>query len=152
MSFKSSMPIPILQLVRVGPVDQPLHLLRRRLLPVRQLEQHIQQDRPERHQLRHERRLAGPARFSGLRLLAVHAREQRLPAPLAQRQPALAGCCLQLRELLLAHLRAQSFGAERRLHHATPPRRETTDDKGRNFTVPLYGELSSQRNQQVHGG
>lgn len=35
--------------------------------------------------------------------------------------------------LLLAHLRAQGFRAERRLHHATPPRQETTD-KRRNFT------------------
>lgn len=31
------------------------------------------------------------------------------------------GGCLQLRQLLLAHLRAQSLGAERGLQHAAPP-------------------------------
>jgi|SRR6266851_3126332 len=87
-------------------------------------------------------------------LLAVHTRQQGLPAPLAQGQPALAGRCLQLRQLLLAHLRAQSLGAERGLHHAAPPW-ETADSqswKSTGITSLLPKPISpmvSQRNQQI---
>src|SRR5437868_13857159 len=77
-------PLPrLLQLVRVRPVDQPLHLLRRRLLPVRQLEEHIEQDRPQRHQFSHERLGLSSTRPGRFGLLA--APEHHLPAPLAER-------------------------------------------------------------------
>jgi hypothetical protein len=67
--------------------------------------------------------------------------------------PTQASRCLQLRELLLAHLRAQGFRAELRLHHASPPRQETTNDhhQGRNFTTTAPVTSSSMLSYQAKG-
>ncbi len=45
--------------VRVRPVDDRLHLLRRNRLPVGRLEEHVEQDRPQPHQFGHERQGRG---------------------------------------------------------------------------------------------
>ena len=60
-----------------------MHLLGGQGLTIRELEQHIEQDGPQRRQLGNDS-MADPSRIRGLRLRAVHSRQQALPAPLAQ--------------------------------------------------------------------
>jgi hypothetical protein len=71
------------QLVRVSPVDKPLHLLGGERFALRLLEQDIQQDRSKRHHLSHDRMGFAPGSVQLLRL-AVRTGQHYFAAPFPQ--------------------------------------------------------------------